>query len=189
MRDQSSRNEPTDVELGHIMTVARWAALRMGANDAEADEIAQSVVVRFWERWNSAGLRSARNRTATRWDGYIRRTAVNLYRDRIRGHQRRLFRQYMASTTDPTVSFQPGTSTLTQTAPCQVENFLARTHIAELIRELPNRKQRQIAWAVFVDGKSSTEVATELGIQPQTVRKHLRPARERLIQDLTAEEE
>jgi RNA polymerase sigma factor (sigma-70 family) len=62
---------------------------------------------------------------------------------------------------------------------------LSRTLIAEEIEDLPTEKQRNVARAVFLEGKSTAEVANDLGIQPQAVRKHLRPARQRLIERLS----
>ncbi len=181
MEGRQSLNQPTDGELQHIITVAEVTARRVGANDAEADEVAQSTVFRFWTRWNDPMIRTARLRGAKRWNAYIRKSAINVYRDRIRAHQRRRHREDMASAADPTVTRRPGTSALTRVYPCPIEARMVRTLFAEAIETLPTAKQRQVARAVFLYEMSTAEVARELGIQPQAVRKHLRPARETLI--------
>lgn len=181
MEHRQSQNQPSDDELQHIISLAERTARRAGANDAEADEVAQSTVFRFWTRWDDPKLRLARSRNEKRWNAYIRKSAINIYRDRIRAHQRRKHREDIANMADPTVTRRPGTSALTRIYPCPIEARMVRTLIAEAIETLPTDKQRQVARAVFLYEMSTAEVAAELGIQPQAVRKHLRPAREGLI--------
>jgi RNA polymerase sigma-70 factor (ECF subfamily) len=180
------RDTPTREELATILKVAKATARSCGANNDEADEIAQSTVVRLWSKWNEENVRRARHRGSVRWRGYVRRTARNLHLDRIREHQRRLARQLKAEGQLPGSPATPG-STFAPVCPCAVDALLARAAIAEEIFHLP-REQRIVAALFFLESMTVPEIARRRGVQDQSVRKHLRAARATLRQRLSEAE-
>jgi RNA polymerase sigma factor (sigma-70 family) len=61
-----------------------------------------------------------------------------------------------------------------------ISSLLGRNVIIAELAKLPPR-QRLVAWLVFFHELSTREIADELGIQPQAVRKLLRSAKANLI--------
>ena len=178
-RSRPTDSEPTDKELELILAVAKSMARAKGANRFEADEVAQSTVFKLWMKWDLPSVQDARSRPDDKWIAYIRTTARNLYVDRIRAHQRLLARQTRAST------FHDGNTVTTASGwqvpadPCIAESVVARSTIEDEIRSLPP-KQRAVADGIFVRELSVAELADELNVQRQLVRKHLRAAKRTL---------
>ncbi len=173
------RGGQIEEQLAVILMVARRTALSKGANDHEADEVAQATALKLWRKWNTADVRRARSRDSHRWHGYIRSAARNVYYDCIRSHQRRLAREGRAAECH---SMRPSSSNgewAAPPSPSEIEAYLARALIAEEILKLP-RQQRAAAIRVFIKEMTIAEVAEELGIQAQSVRKNLRAAKETL---------
>ena len=172
-------------ELRRILNIARATALAVGANDHEADEVAQTTAVKLWEKWQTDHIRRARQRGGERWEGYVRRAARNVHYDLVRSHRRRIDRQHRAAAPAwaSVESLRAGSAV--PTSPEQIEAHLARSLIAEEILKLPTR-QRQVAARICLEEMTVAEVALDLDIQSQSVRKHLRRARaalqERLIE-------
>ncbi|MEM9561597.1 MAG: sigma-70 family RNA polymerase sigma factor [Actinomycetota bacterium] len=166
--------------LDTIFETARATARSKGANRYEADEVAQLTAYKLWRRWdNDHKLAALREIGGARWRGYIRETARNTHIDLIREHQRRIARQHRAHerrTGQPAADERTGTSLVRVD---NVEAWLARASIAELIMELPTQ-QRKVAARMFILEMSAREVGEELGLEAQTVRKHARAAREAL---------
>jgi RNA polymerase sigma factor (sigma-70 family) len=174
-----SRHTPIEAHLGTIFEVARRTATGMGANTYEADEVAQLTVFKLWRGWDRPSLRAIRLE-AVRWRAYIRQVARNTHVDLIRAHQRRIARQHRAF--EERNGYPPGTSEGGGAAPVDttgIDAWLAQDTIAREIDRLPVQ-QRRVAARIFLEDRSVAEVAEELGLQPQTVRKHARAARETL---------
>ncbi len=183
------RYDTIDDHLDTIFETAKAMARQLGTNPYEADEVAQLTAYKLWRRWDSDPKMAAlRDIGGARWRGYIRETARNTYVDLVREHQRRLARQQKAHErhAGPTAAEErPGTVWVRVD---NVESWLARDAIAELILDLPPQ-QRRVAVRMFLLEMSAKEVAAELKLEPQTVRKHARLARETLRVRLTEAEE
>lgn len=180
-------DEPSDRDLELILAVAKSTARARGANRFEADEVAQSTVVKLWTKWDQPGVRAARARPDDQWIAYIRTTARNLYIDRIRSHQRRIARQTRASTIHDGNTVTSSNGWQVPATPSVADWLLAHWAIIEEIRALPP-KQRAVADGIFVRQMTVSELATEMNVQTQLVRKHLRKAKQTL-QDRLAEAE
>lgn len=177
-----------DQHLDTIFAVARATALSKGVNTYEADEVAQLTAYKLWRRWEDSMVVTLRAIGGTRWRGYIRKVAINAYIDQVRQHQRRLARQLRA---EEVRTGRPAVEGADHLQPAQigdVEQWLARHSIHELILLLPAQQQK-VAARVWLLEMSVREVALELGLQEQTIRKHARAARENLRQLLNESEE
>ncbi len=182
------RNEPTDGQIAEIRAVAWKSALASGAAWHEADEVAQETAVKLWLSWERTGLTAVRSSGQARWHRYIRTTSVNVHRDLIRSHVRRLDRNNRSAGGREVASTpRPGSVTRVPTNIDAIEAHLARAVICDEIRSLPVR-QRAVAEMIMIDELSPREVAAKLGIQDQSVRKHLRAAKEALQRRLTEAE-
>ena len=169
---------PKPEDLRRILRVAEKQARRLGANGYEVDEIAQLTVIRLAAKWNSFHVKRARALSDARFDAYIRRTATNIFKDEVKKYWRRLGRQGRAlGHTAPRLS-QTG-EIVSGKSLNMVEAALARSVIAEEIMRLPPL-QREVAVRLCIQEKSIGEVAKELGLQPQSVHKRMRIAREML---------
>lgn len=180
-----AQEQPTAQDLQLILDVAKLKALSLGANTCEADEVAQATAIRFFEKWNTRSIRVARARSRNRWEAYIRRVARNIQWDLIRSHQRRLARETKVAGRNIPVVHRNGTISAPET-PAGVDSYMARAAIAQIIMELPP-KQRAVAVRLCIDELSVNEVAEELGLQPQSVRKNMRAAREAIKKALEEE--
>lgn len=188
MTGDSGRSEPADQEFAEIRRVAMRTALASGAAWHEADEVAQVTAVKLWRVWQHANVDAARRRGRARWQAYVRTVAVNVHRDLIRAHLRRVDRQNRAAGgREVSMNPRPGAEPVVPTSPDGIDAYLGRAFIIDEIRRLAF-KQRTVAELVFVDEMSIREIAQHLGIQPQSVRKHLRSARETLRRRLTESE-
>jgi len=173
--------QPSDEELAYVLTIAKTAARRFGAAPHEVDEVAQRTAVKLWHRWEHPTVHAVRSKLGLSWDAYIRRTARNVHLDLIRSHHRRLERNTKASpirvsNTHP----RPGTVTQAPQTTDGVTAYIARQTIVDRIDALP-AKQRLVARLVILNELTPREAAEVLGMQPQSVRKHLRAAKEALI--------
>jgi RNA polymerase sigma factor (sigma-70 family) len=186
-RNDPSSSEPTDTDLELILAVAKSVARAKGANHHEADEVAQSTVVKLWQKWQHQSVLAARGRPDGQWVAYVRTTARNVYIDRIRGHQRRINRQTRASVIHPGNTVTTPNGWQIPAIPEVAEWAVGRSFIVEQIRALPP-KQRVVAEGIFLRELTVSELADELGVQPQLVRKHLRKAKQ-LLQDWLSEAE
>ncbi len=172
---------PSDDELHYVMLIALIAARRYGAGAHEVDEVAQSTVIKLWKRWDHPAVHKVRVQGGLKWDAYIRRTAKNAHLDLVRSHQRRLQRNTRASgLRGNTLPMRPGTVRHPPKTPNGIDAYVARQTIIEQIDGLP-AKQRVIARMIILDEHTPKHVAKVLGMQPQSVRKHLRAAKETLI--------
>ena len=121
---------------------ALWLVAR---NRHEAEEVMQDAFVRVWERWE-------RVRQMERPEAYLFRTAMNLYRSRVRRALTALRRTVGSLPEDDGIA--------------TVEERDA------IVRAMGRLTQAQRAAVVLVDlvGMSSAEAAGALGVRPSTVR-------------------
>jgi RNA polymerase sigma-70 factor (ECF subfamily) len=122
---------------------------------SEADELAQEAMVRVYERW---GRVSSMDSPA----GYLYRTAMNLYRSRLRQIKSRA-RKHIAPDPEPD-GFEV------------VEN---RDQLRRLLAMLPDGERQALA-LVEVLGLSTEEAGDALNVEPVSVRVRLSRARARL---------
>ena len=168
-------------DLAHVLQVAQSAARRAGAAPHEVDEVAQRTAIKLWHRWDEATVRVVRSGSTFRWNAYISQTARNVHRDLIRSNQRRRHRGTVAANLRPTLTaHRPGTIKPPPETSDGLITYLARQHILDAIETLPSN-QRTVASLILIAELSTGEAAQLLGIQPQSVRKHLRAAKLALI--------
>ena len=105
--------------------------------------------------------------------------AKSTHVDLVRQHQRRLARQQRAQESRTGISGARDLDSAVAYTSSGQEDWLARVSVAEEIDRLP-RAQREVARRMFFLEMSAREIAAELGIEAQTVRKHARAARETL---------
>ena len=182
------RDDSIEAHLDIIFETATAKARQLGTNTYEADEVAQLTAYKLWRRWEDQKVVTLRRIGGARWKGYIRETAKNTYVDLLRQHQRRLARQKRAHEWR---TGQPTPSVDGEVAPVWVDNIeasLARAAVAEEIFGLPTQQQK-VAARMFLLEMTAKEIAEELGLEAQTVRKHARAARETLRARLTQDEE
>jgi RNA polymerase sigma-70 factor (ECF subfamily) len=114
-------------------------------NRSEAEEIMQDAFVKVWERWGRvAGLEDP--------GAYLFRTAMNLFRNRLR---------------------RASVAARKTLAPALSADDLAavedREEVVRWLRPLPPRQRAALVLTVYLD-YSSEEAARLLGIRPATVR-------------------
>ena len=127
----------------------------MSGNAAEAEEIMQDAFLKVWERWDRV---SAMESPA----GFLYRTAMNLYRSRLRR---------------AAVAMRKAVNVL------QDDDALlgieARDEIVRMLRTLTPREREAIVLTSYL-GYSTEEAGALLGIKANTVRVLTRRARESL---------
>ena len=141
--------------------VRQWAR-RLVADDDEAEDVAQLVLVRMHERLDEFEGRS-------RFGSWLYRITRNvaLERRRIEARRTALLARELAS--------QPETSSPTTGADVADEDRI-RSLIASHFAALPSR-QREVFELVELRGLASSDVAVQLGIDASTVRVLLLRAR------------
>lgn len=176
-------SSPAEIDLAHVLVVARTAARRAGVPEHELDEIAQTTTIKLWQRWNRQSTRTVRADSRFRWEAYIAQTARNVRRDLIRSETRRRNRNNASAnptTSTPQPISRPGTLRPIPNDADGMTSYLGRQCILDLIVELPYR-QRVAATLIIVGELSAREAADLVGVQPQAIRKQLRAAKETLI--------
>ena len=129
----------------------------------EAEDLAQDAMVRVCERWDRVASMGSP-------EGYLYRTAMNLYRGRLRRASVRLRRRTVRSDVDP------------------LEAAEDRGDIGRLLRSLP-AGQRDALILVEWLGLSTEDAASILGIKPGSVRARVSRAKAALRSEQSAEED
>ncbi|MEL6983325.1 MAG: sigma-70 family RNA polymerase sigma factor [Actinomycetota bacterium] len=183
-----SRDDRIEAHLDLIFETARAKAHQLRTNSFEADEVAQLTAYKLWRRWEDPKVATLRRIGGARWKGYIREVAKNTYVDLVRQHQRRLARQQRAH--ECRTGQQPNWADgeIAQVWVNNIESSLARAIVAEEILNLPPQQQK-VAARMFLLEMTAREIGHELDLEPQTVRKHARAARETLRIRLAEAEE
>jgi RNA polymerase sigma-70 factor, ECF subfamily len=118
----------------------------------EAEDLAQEAMARVYERWNRVGAMASP-------EGFVYRTALNVYRSRLRRIAVRMRRT-------PEPGFRPD----------DVETADARVDVHRAL-QLLTREQREAVVLVDWLGFAGDEAARLLGVEPTTVRTRLHRAR------------
>jgi RNA polymerase sigma factor (sigma-70 family) len=138
------------------------AMFLLTGNASEAEEIAEDAMVRVYEQWHRVG-------TMDSPDGYLYRTALNLYRSRLRRAATVLRRRPPAEPTD------------------QIEAAEERNDIGRLLRSLPEGQREALVLVEWL-GLSADEAASVLHVKPGSVRARVSRAKSALRADGLPEE-
>lgn len=181
--------EPDNDTCREILRQAQLGAAMAGAHHHVAEEIAQRVAVNLHTKWGTPHLRMARDKGHSYWISYVRKSAVNAYRDHIRSEGRRVARERRAEFGDqqPPPPRRPGVQRRQEPTPSLLDQFQARAYLVELMKEHLEGRQLEVATRAYIDGLSVNEIAEQLGLKPRTVRDHLQHARDNLRRRLSPE--
>ena len=134
----------------------------MSGNRAEAEEIMQDAFLKVWERWDRVSAMESP-------EGFLYRTAMNLYRNRIRR---------------AAVAVRKATNLLEdEDALLGIET---RDEVVRMLRTLTPREREAIVLTSYL-GYSTEEAGKLLGIKANTVRVLTTRARASLRQRTTEE--
>lgn len=183
-----SRDDRIEDHLDLIFETAKAKAHQLGTNTYEADEVAQLTTYKLWRRWEDSKVVTLRRIGGARWKGYIRQVAKNTYVDEVRQHQRRIARQQRAYEGRVVHQATWVDGEISHAMVNNIEASLARDMIVEEILTLPTQQQK-VAARMFLLEMTAREIAEELGLEAQTVRKHARAARETLRIRITEADE
>jgi len=117
----------------------------MSGNRAEAEEVMQDAFLKVWERWDRVSAMESP-------EGFLYRTALNVYRNRLR---RAAIAVRKATTLIPEDDALGGVET--------------RDEVARLLRGLTQREREAIVVTAYL-GYSTEEAGALLGIRANTVR-------------------
>jgi RNA polymerase sigma-70 factor (ECF subfamily) len=134
----------------------------MSGNLAEAEEVMQDAFLKVWENWDRVAEMDSP-------EGFLYRTALNLYRKRLRR---------------AAVAIRKATSFMSEDD--ALGGVETRDEIARMLRSLTAREREAIVLTAYL-GYSTEEAGQLLGIRSSTVRVHT--ARARASLNRQAEEE
>lgn len=173
-------DEPTHEALRQVRIMATDAARFYNAGPDEVEDVAQETVIAIWRQWNAPHIARARKRQGARWRGYVRKTAKNKLSNMRRGNNRRVNRQLKSAGARRQAPARPMVNRQTgMLAADEMQQRIELDFVLGLFEQLPER-QRTVATLVVYHELTPAEAAQLLGVDPQTVRKSLRAARERL---------
>jgi len=149
------RSVPAPIEVAEVAAFEEFfdaertrlfgALAAMSGNRAEAEEVMQDAFLRVWERWDRVSAMGSP-------EGFLFRTAMNVYRSRLRR---------------ATVVIRKATNLLPEDdALGEVE---MRDEVARLLRTLTPRQREAIVLTSYL-GYSTEEAGKLLGIRSNTVR-------------------
>lgn len=180
IRSTSPSAEPFDREqLLEVLDVSERTALKWGADEFEAQEVAQVTVIKLMDPKRRAKVRDAQARPGEGWRNFISAVAKNVHLDHVRSQDRRVQRERRAqSVTGAPLHDRPAVH---RPAPpvdlSGQEEYLSRLAVVEAIETLNSKRQRECMMLIHVDGLSIKEVSDKLRLRQQTVRGHVRDAR------------
>ena len=181
--------QPTDHELKTARNIAFRAARAAGSADADADDVAQSVLEKLVTRWHSPKLVAVRHRGERAWTAYVAAMGRNAFIDLVRSKERRRAREEKAGDRPASKApSRPGVQRQQRAQRSDVDLYLARVALLELVYGSGlSRRQESVVILHFVEGLTSAEIAEHLDITAQTARKHLRLAIGKLAKHLKDE--
>ena len=158
------RRSPLFEEFFHAERTRLFGALAvMSGNRAEAEEVMQEAFLRVWERWDRVSAMGSP-------EGFLYRTAMNVYRSRLRR---------------AAVVIRKATNLLREDdALSEVE---IRDEVARLLRALTPREREAIVLTSYL-GFSTEEAGRLLGIRANTVRVLTSRARNSLRRQVQEEQ-
>ncbi len=173
-----SSSDPSSSDIAEVLTWAKISALSRRVSAIEADEVAQVTAEKIWRSWNKPSVEAVRSQGTAKRRAYVSVVARNTYRDLVREHQRRLARN--ARSADRSLAQLPDRPGVNRPTVSEVAAAHAgRLVLVESLAILPGR-QRVIAYLIIARQLTPSEVGEMLNIEAQTVRKHLRSAKEAL---------
>lgn len=169
--------EGPDENLAKQMIESGWRAARsIGASSAEADDAVQTALENILSAWRDKKIQDVLSRSGTKGIlAYVAASAKNAHRSNLRSRSRSVARQRNYTSDHERVRPRDTSG---------IEAMLGRELIVSLLPKLPN-KQRVCAELIWIHGFTINDVAAVLGVQPQTVRKHMRNANERLRREIS----
>ena len=150
---------------GRIRARIRHWAVRVVHDDAEADDVAQQVLLKLHLR-----IREFEGRRGSRFTTWLYRMTVNTALNRRRVERRRT--HLLRGVSEPLSTVMPDVATKSD------EDRLA-VLVQACITELSDR-EREVFQMADLKGMSATEIAAALGVQPVSVRATLSRARRRI---------
>lgn len=147
--DERADNPTTERQAFAVFFVEQYErlgkAMFLLTGDArEAEDLAQDAMVRICERWDRVGSMESP-------EGYLYRTAMNLYRGRLRRASVRLRRRISPSEVDPLQAVED------------------RGDLGRLLRTLPSNQRDALVLVEWLD-LSAEQAAAILDIKPGSVR-------------------
>ena len=190
------RAGPSQAEASELLRVARMGAAGAGASGAELDDVSQATAAKFAEKWDEPHVVAARGRGESGWHAYIVVAARNAYRDRLRRERRFRERELRADDRDRRIEpgpDRPGTLRRTDDQPSEIDEYLGRRLVIDLIDECLDGTMREIALRTYLDGLSTKEIAALVGLSIRSVNHQKRQAievlRDFLLPDPTDRDE
>ena len=173
---------PPDWVLTQARITARAEARRIGASEADADDVAQAVIITIWMRWTEPHLRRAYRRGPAYWRNYLRVAARNAAADIWRTDTRRRRREEKAASPAirPRLPTRPGQArrpASASDATSEADEYLARLLIADAIDSYLTGELRTVAWLLFVEGWAPREISKHLGVSARKIRADRQKAR------------
>lgn len=162
---------PTPQQLEEIYRIARFAAAGAGATGPDLDDVTQNVAERLTKKWNEPHVVEARSRKPEAWQAYVVVAARNACRDFLRRERRLKAREDRANraTDGPDLPIRPNVRRPADRRASNTDEYLARRLIVDLIEECLEGRARLIAMHTFVEGLSTREIATLLGLSIRSV--------------------
>ncbi len=178
---------PTADQIQEIYRIARFAAAGAGASGPDLDDVIQNVAERLTKKWNEPHVVEARGRRPEAWHAYVVVTARNACRDFLRRERRLKAREDRAHrTTDGAESpIRPNVRRPVNHKTSNTDEYLARRLIVDLIEECLEGRTRLVAIHAFVEGMSTREISTLLGLSIRSVNQHKQTSIEQLRRRLS----
>lgn len=179
---------PTPEELDEIYRIARFAAAGAGVAGPDLDDVTQNVAERLTKKWNEPHVVEARSRRAEAWQAYVVVAARNACRDFLRRERRLKAREDRAhrATDGPDLPIRPNVRRPLDHHASGTNEYLARRLIVDLIEECLEGRTRLVAMLTFLEGLSTREISTLLGMSIRSVNQHKQASVEHLRRRLGA---
>lgn len=173
---------PTPAELEEIYRISRFAAAGAGVAGPDLDDVTQNVAERLTKKWNEPHVVEARSRKPEAWQAYVVVAARNACRDFLRRERRLKAQEGRAGrvTEGPELPARPNVHRPVNGRDQDPGQYLARRLLVDLIEECLDGRTRLVAVLTFIEGLSTREIATLLGLSIRSVNQHKTTARERL---------
>ncbi|MEZ5412391.1 MAG: sigma-70 family RNA polymerase sigma factor [Acidimicrobiales bacterium] len=179
---------PTPDQIEEIYRIARFAAAGAGVAGPDLDDVTQNVAERLTKKWNEPHVVEARSRKPEAWQAYVVVAARNACRDFLRRERRLKAREERAHrpTDGPDLPIRPNVRRPLDHDASTMNEYLARRLIVDLIEECLEARTRLVAILTYVEGLSTREISTLLGMSIRSVNQNKQAARDQLRRRLGA---